>query len=115
MKKPSRAAVPGLSLLSLLIALPAFASIPLPNAPTWTSNDYDYSTGGALADVNGDGWIDFLISNGNDMATNLNSVYMNFNGTLDTIPTWTSADGGYYGHCYAGDVNNDGLPDLAVA
>jgi hypothetical protein len=113
--KLSRASIPVLSLLAALIALPAFAAIPLPNAPSWTSNDYDYSTGGAFADVNGDGWIDFLISNGNDMATNLNSVYLNGNGTLDTIPSWTSADNGYFGHCYAGDVNNDGLPDLAVA
>ena len=115
MKKLPHASIPVLSLLAVLIALPAFAAIPLPNAPSWTSNDYDYSTGGALADVNGDGWIDFLISNGNDMATNQNSVYLNSHGTLDTIPSWTSADNGYFGHCYAGDVNNDGLPDLAVA
>ncbi len=103
------------SALSFFIPLPSSASIPLPSSPSWTSNDYDYSTGGALADVNGDGWLDFLISNGNDMATNLNSVYISSNGTLDTIPTWTSADGGFFGHCYAGDVNNDGLPDFAVA
>jgi hypothetical protein len=115
MKKLSRAAIPVLSLLVVLAALPARAAIPLPNAPSWTSNDYDYSTGGAFADVNGDGWIDFLISNGNDMATNQNSVYMNSNGRLDTVPSWTSSDAGYFGHCYAGDVDNDGLPDLAVA
>jgi hypothetical protein len=102
-------------LLTVLIAVPAFAAIPLPSAPSWTSNDYDYSTGGALADVNGDDWLDFIISNGNDMATNQNGVYLNRSGALDTIPSWTSVDNGYFGHCYAGDVNNDGLPDLALA
>ncbi len=108
-------AIPVLSLLALLIPLPASAAIPLPAAPSWTSNDNDYSTGGAFADLNGDGWIDFLTSNGNDMNTNFNGVYMNNLGTLGTNAAWRSLDAGYFGHCYAGDVDNDGLPDLAVA
>jgi hypothetical protein len=101
--------------LSVFVPRPVFATIPLPSAPSWTSRDGDYSTGGALADVNGDGWLDFLVSNGNDMAMNQNSAYMNNAGTLDTIASWRSSDNGCFGHCYAGDVNNDGLPDLAVA
>ncbi|MBN2465588.1 VCBS repeat-containing protein [candidate division WOR-3 bacterium] len=104
-----------LLVVSVFAPLPALASIPLPFSPSWTSHDNDYSTGGALADVNGDGWLDFLISNGNDMAMDRNSVYMNNLGTLDTIASWRSSDNGYFGHCYAGDVNNDGFPDLAVA
>ncbi len=115
MKMLSRVAIPILSVLAVLVPLPAFAAIPLPSAPSWTSIDDDYSTGGAVADLDGDGWIDFLVSNGNDMATNRNSVYMNNSGTLDTVASWRSADAGLFGHCYAGDVNNDGLPDLAVA
>jgi hypothetical protein len=101
--------------LSSFIPQPSFASIPLPSSPSWTSSDNDYSTGGALADLNGDGWLDFLMSNGNDMAMDKNSVYMNNAGTLETVAFWRSSDNGYFGHCYAGDVNNDGLPDLAVA
>jgi len=101
--------------LSVFVPRAGFAAIPLPSSPSWTSIDDDISTGGAFADLNGDGWIDFLISNGNDWATNRNSVYMNNSGALDTVASWRSADGGLYGHCYAGDVNNDGLPDLAVA
>jgi hypothetical protein len=110
-----QAAVVAFSVISFFIPLPVFASIPLPSSPSWTSNDHDYSTGGALADVNGDGWLDFLMSNGNDMAMDFNSVYMNSAGTMESIASWRSSDNGYFGHCYAGDVNNDGLPDLAVA
>jgi hypothetical protein len=40
---------------------------------------------------------------------------MNNQGTLETVASWRSSDSGYFGHCYVGDVNNDGLPDLAVA
>ena len=115
MKTLPRAAIPVLSLLAALIPLPTLAAIPLPGAPSWTSNDNDYSTGGAFADINDDGWIDFLTSNGNDMNTNFNGVYLNSLGTLGVNAAWRSLDAGYFGHCYAGDVNNDGLPDLAVA
>jgi len=104
-----------LLLLTVIIPQPALAAIPLPSAPSWTSNDNDYSTGGAFADINGDGWIDFLTSNGNDMDMDFNGVYMNDLGTLEANASWRSLDAGYFGHCYAGDVDNDGLPDLAVA
>jgi hypothetical protein len=107
-------AVRSVAVASLLIALSP-AAIPLPSSPSWTSSDNDYSTGGALADVNADGWLDLLTSNGNDMSMDCNSVYLNNGGTLETIASWRSSDNGYFGHCYVGDVNNDGLTDLAVA
>jgi len=101
--------------ISVFIPLPLFAAVPLPSSPSWTSSDNDYSTGGAFADLNGDGWIDFITSNGNDEAVDHNGVYMNNHGTIEAVASWRSADSGYFGHCYVGDVNNDGLPDLAVA
>ncbi|MFO7650522.1 MAG: FG-GAP-like repeat-containing protein, partial [bacterium] len=61
------------------------------------------------------GWLDFCTSNGNDMDDDSNGVYFNRGGTLETVASWRSADAGNFGHCYVGDVDNDGLPDLAVA
>ncbi|MCX7733034.1 MAG: T9SS type A sorting domain-containing protein [candidate division WOR-3 bacterium] len=102
-----------LSLLFIFI-LTGYPQIPLPAAPDWSSIDNDYSTGGAFADIDGNGFLDFCISNGNDMAYNYNSVYLNTGGILENRASWRSNDSGYFGHCYIGDVNNDGLPDLAV-
>lgn len=104
----------GFLLLSFCLSFP-FAQVPLPSAPDWMSLDRDYSTGGSFADVNGDGYLDFLISNGNDMAYDRNAVYLNNTGVLETNASWRSIDSGLFGHCYSGDVNNDGLPDFAVA
>jgi len=114
MKTMSPAGVLVPSLLAVLFPLSAFAAIPLPTTLSWTSTDNDYSTGGAFADVDGDGWIDLLTSNGNDMDMDYNGVYMNNLGTLETAASWRSSDAGFFGHCYAGDVDNDGDADLAV-
>lgn len=91
------------------------AIIPLPNNPSWTSVDTDYSTGGALYDINMDGWIDYCTGNGNDMASNRNGIYISNNGTLETIASWRSTESGYFSHIYIGDVNNDSFPDMAVS
>jgi hypothetical protein len=93
----------------------SFADVPLSNTPSWTSNDNDYSTGGALYDVTLDGWIDYCTGNGNDMASNKNAIYVNHNGSLETIATWRSDESGYFSHIYIGDVDNDSFPDMAVA
>lgn len=111
MKRTKKAA----ALILILTGLGAGQLIPLPGAPDWTSIDNDYSTGGAFADINSDGYLDFCISNGNDMAANTNALYFNHYGALETFASWRSTDSGFFGHCSAGDVNNDGYPDLAVA
>lgn len=90
------------------------AVIPLPGSPSWTSNDNDYSTGGALHDVTMDGWIDYCTGNGNDMAMNTNAIYINQNGILESSASWRSSEAGYFSHVYIGDVDNDGFPDMAV-
>lgn len=104
-----------LLLLTVLLVGSGASQIPLPNAPDWSSIDTDYSTGGAFADIDGNGYLDFCISNGNDMAANSNSVYFNQNGILETVASWRSSDRGYFGHCYTGDIDNDGDQDFAVA
>lgn len=96
--------------LNLLLAV-----IPLPSAPSWTSLDNDYGTGGALYDVTMDGWVDYCTGNGNDMASNTNAIWVNRSGTLESSASWRSTETGYFSHIYVGDVTNDGRPDMAVA
>lgn len=92
-----------------------FAIVPLPNTPSWTSIDNDFSTGGGFADINNDGFIDFCTSNGNDMALNKQAIYLNNNGVLETQASWRSADSGMFGHLYLGDIDNDGHLDMSVS
>ena len=74
--------------LLLVIAMSLVpASIPLVNAPSWSSNSNDYSTGGGFWDIDTNGYIDFCMSNGNDMALNQNAVYLNHNGILESTAT----------------------------
>ncbi|MFO7675316.1 MAG: VCBS repeat-containing protein [bacterium] len=103
-----------LGLVLVAFAVSTTAVIPLPAAPDWTSHDDDYATGIAFADFTGDGLVDLATSNGNDMAHDSNAVYVNVGGALETAASWRSADRGMFGHCYAGDVDRDGRPDLAV-
>jgi hypothetical protein len=106
------------SLLCVLIspASPLFAAIPLAATPSWSSNtSNDYSTGGGFWDMDTNGYIDFCVGNGNDMAQNYNAVYYNFAGALQTTAGWRSSDNGYFPHIYLGDVDNDGLMDMAVS
>lgn len=94
----------------------AGAQVPFNTTPTWISTaNNEYSTGAAWADINKDGWLDLVISNGNDMSRQRVAVYLNNNGTLPLTPNWQSIDIDYHGHLSVGDVNGDGFPDVAVS
>lgn len=103
-------------LINILFIGFSFAQIPFNTSPTWISTNFPkYSTGCAWADINADGWMDLVVSNGNDMSRQKVTVYFNNNGTLSTTPGWESSDIDYHGHLSAGDINNDGYPDVAVS
>ncbi len=85
-------------------------------APDWVSADTPVSTGGALVDLDRDGWLDLVVANGNDMQQQTLTVYYNRgDGTFPATPDWQSADTAYNGHLSVADVNGDGWPDVAVA
>jgi len=101
---------------SLLAPVFALAQAPFPTYPDWTSSDAQYSTGAALVDLDHDGWLDLVVSNGNDMAKQRLVVYYGIgDGNLPSAPDWQSSDTAYNGHLDVADVNGDGWPDVAVA
>ncbi len=98
-----------------ILLLCLFFIIPYPDQPDWESVDDDYSTGGALVDIDLDGDLDFITGNGNDMDEDPNRVYYNIADSLERVASWVSSDIGYNAHISVGDINYDGYPDLAVA
>jgi hypothetical protein len=97
-------------------ATPALAAFQFPLTPDWQSSTLtDVSTGGALRDLNHDGFPDLIVANGNDMARQPVVVYLNQGGSFPLTPTWTSSDIDYCGHLDLADVDGDGNLDCAVA
>lgn len=113
----ARAGRPAACLLAvgLLTATDARAQV-YPLAPNWSSADTQISTGAALVDLDRDGWLDLVVSNGNDIQQQRLVVYYNNgNGVLQGAPGWQSGDIDYLGHLNVADVDGDGWQDVAVA
>ncbi|MBD3167894.1 MAG: T9SS type A sorting domain-containing protein [candidate division Zixibacteria bacterium] len=105
-------------LISMSLAIPAVskAQVAYNTSPDWFSvEDSDYGTGAAFDDVNGDGFIDLAISNGNDIIQAPNYIYFNNNGILQNSAGWISDDSEYSGHCELADINSDGYPEFMVS
>ncbi len=92
------------------------AQVTYNNAPGWLSvEDTLYGTGCAIDDINGDGFPDLAVSNGNDIIQAPNLAYYNANGIMPDSAGWQSQNLAYSGHCDLGDYDSDGYPELAVA
>ena len=99
----------------LLVVSTASAQIPYSTFPDWSSSESsDYGTGCDLADINGNGWLDLAVSNGNDMAMAPNYVYTNNMGMLPTSASWSSENIQFSGHCELADIDSDGYPEFMV-
>ncbi len=82
--------------------------------PVWISGTASHSMDVAWCDVDGDGDLDLAFAG----AKGPDTLYLNQGGKFSTTPSWTSTDGGTRRNgnslCF-GDVDGDGLPDLAVS
>ncbi|MBE0570616.1 MAG: T9SS type A sorting domain-containing protein [Ignavibacteriaceae bacterium] len=105
------------TILFLITFSQLHSQVPFNQNPNWISTDViSVSTGGTFADIDRDGWLDFVVANGNDISIQKLVVYYNDGtGTFPTTPDWQSTDINYHGHCDVGDVNGDGWPDVAVS
>ena len=102
----------------LFIAIRVYAqTIPYNLNPDWESTPQGHvATGLGLADINGDGWKDIIVSNGNDIDRQHLVVYYNQgDGTFPFVQDWQSFDVDYHGHLAVGDINRDGWMDVAVS
>ncbi len=94
--------------------------VPYGSTPDWQSALRRQVSSLALADVNGDGWLDLVVGcyqsqsypPYNDWE---NLIYYNVGGRLEDNPSWVSADEVHTGAVAVGDFNHDGYPDVFSA
>jgi hypothetical protein len=102
--------------MSLLLLALLQGPVPYPTSPSWQSYSSGVTTGGAFADINQDGWLDFVVANGNDILRQRVEVYLNDGaGGYSVNPQWQSSDVDYHGQLAIGDVDGDGWEDVAVS
>lgn len=105
-------------LLALILATPLAAQgvVPYSSSASYESYSAGVATGGALADIDGDGHPDFIVANGNDILRQKVEVFTNDGaGNFPLNPQWSASDVDYHGHLAVGDVDRDGSLDVAVS
>lgn len=100
-----------------LLKFSSSQEIPFNIYPDWESQALNkVSTGLGIADINGDGWKDLVIANGNDIYRQKTEVYYNDGtGNFNTEPDWESDDIDFHGHIALADLNDDNWIDLISA
>ncbi len=80
--------------------------------PSWRSLSSGFSYDVSWADFDIDGDLDLVFAD--EYAPNC--VFENYGDSIGTVPAWRSADASQFANSlFAGDVNGDGYPDLAVS
>ncbi len=92
----------------------AEAEIALSQSPVWQVAG-SYPTGVGWADIDGNGWLDLVVTRGLDVTTPPDVIYFNSEAGLASTPGWTSEEGEPSDNVYLGDLNGDGYPDLTIA
>ncbi|MBE0573167.1 MAG: T9SS type A sorting domain-containing protein [Ignavibacteriaceae bacterium] len=80
----------------------------LSNAPSWISQDNNWTVGEALCDIDDDGDLDLAFGNqGNSVIpTKPMCIFYNNGGTFQTVPNWLSADEMITNSVAFGDLDN---------
>ncbi len=104
----------GLVMLGACLAPGAATGDCFSMTPAWQAPDSGPPAGIGWADLDGNGWLDLVVTRGLDSDGVANQAYFNTGGTLAAAPSWTSTDTLPSGNLVLGDFDGDGDLDVAA-